>query len=64
MYFTHEQVVELNRAHQEVHEKFADIGERYFIRHYANVRAKEYATHGFGRRLGTLVRCIDRVFGA
>jgi len=62
MYFTHEQVVELNRAHQEVHEKFAEIRERYRIRNYANVRAKEYATHGFGRRLGTLVRCIDRVF--
>lgn len=41
MHFTHEQVVELNRAHSEVEEKFADIRNRYIVRNYVNVRAKE-----------------------
>jgi hypothetical protein len=62
MYFTPEKLAELNRGHGEVHEKFADVRERYFIRNYGNDRAKEHAFHGFARRLGTLVRCIDRVF--
>ena len=62
MYFTPEKLAELNRGHGEVHEKFADLRERYFIRNYGNDRAKEHVLHGFARRLGTLVRCIDRVF--
>jgi hypothetical protein len=62
MYFTHEQAEELTRAHSEVRDKFADISKRYISRNYANARAKEYATYGFARRLGTVVRCIDRVF--
>ncbi len=62
MYFTPEKLAELNRGHGEVHENFADLRERYFIRNYGNDRAKEHAVHGFARRLGTLVRCIDRVF--
>ena len=62
MYFTHEQAEELTRAHSEVHDKFADIRNRYISRNYANARAEEYATHGFARRLGIVVRCIDNVF--
>ena len=49
-------------GHGEAHEKFADLRNRYCIRNYGHARAKEYASHGFGRRLGTLVRCIDNVF--
>jgi len=62
MYFTHEQAAELNRAHLEVQKKFANIRDQYIIRNYVSARAKEYAWHGFARRLGTVVRCIDRVF--
>lgn len=62
MYFTPEQLVELSRGQGEAHEKFADLRERYFVRNYESDRAKDYAFHGFGRRLGTLIRCIDRVF--
>ncbi len=62
MYFTPEKLAELNRGHGEVHKNFADLRERYFIRNYGNDSAKEHAVHGFARRLGTLVRCIDRVF--
>ncbi|MGH6851377.1 MAG: hypothetical protein ACREDD_13180 [Methylocella sp.] len=62
MYFAQDQLEELNRGHSKILGKFADLREKYFIRNYQNARAREYATHGFGRRLGTLVRCIDRVF--
>jgi hypothetical protein len=50
MYFTPEKRAELNRGHGEVHENFADLRERYFIRNYGNDRAKEHAVHGFARR--------------
>ncbi len=62
MYFTQDQVAELNHDHDEVRDKFADLRERYIFRNYQSAQAREHATHGFARRLGTLVRCIDNVF--
>jgi hypothetical protein len=62
MYFTQEQLEKVNRGHGEVHERFADLRQQYMIKNYRNGCAKEYAFHGFCRRLGTLVKCIDRVF--
>jgi hypothetical protein len=53
MFFAQDQLEELNHGHREIHGKLADLREKYLFRN---------ATHGFGRRLGTLVRCIDRVF--
>ena len=61
-HFTPEELAELSRGQGEAHEKFADLRERYFVRNYENDRAKDFAFHGFGRRLGTLIRCIDQVF--
>ena len=61
-YFSAEHIAKLRQAHQEVHEKFAELRQRYIIRNYKSERAREFATHGFGRRLGTLVRAIDQVY--
>jgi hypothetical protein len=61
-YFSAENLVTLNRGREEVHRKFADLRERYISRGYESGRAREYAMHGFGRRLGILVRAIDQVF--
>jgi hypothetical protein len=33
-----------------------------FISQFGGSRAKEYAVHGFLRRLGTLIRCIENVY--
>ncbi len=61
-YFSAEQVAELHRGREKVHEQFAELRQSYIIRKYKSDRAHEYATHGFGRRLGTLVRAIDQVY--
>jgi hypothetical protein len=62
MYFGADQLAELARGHGEIFGKFANLRECYIVRNYREDAAREYAIHGFSRRLGTLVRCIDRVF--
>ena len=61
-FFSSDLVTELSQGRQEVHNQFVDLRGRYFSRKHKNDRSKEYATHGYGRRLGTLVRAIDQVF--
>jgi hypothetical protein len=61
-YFSAEQVAKLHQGHEDVHRQFAELRERYISRKYKSDRAREYALHGFGRRLGTLVRAIDQVY--
>lgn len=48
----------------DVHERFGVLRERYLVRVYKSLRAKEFAYNGFSRRLGTLIHCIDQVFEA
>jgi len=61
-HFSEEHLAELRQGRLEVHQQFADLRQRYITRKYKSDRAREYATHGFGRRLGTLVRAIDQVY--
>jgi hypothetical protein len=61
-YFSAENIAALHKGHEEVHRQFVDLRERYISRKYKSDRAKEYANHGFSRRLGTMVRAIDLVF--
>jgi len=61
-YFSTENLAKLQYARQEVHKQFAELRQRYITRKYRSDRAREYATHGFGRRLGTLVRAIEQVY--
>jgi hypothetical protein len=61
-YFSAEKVAELNSGREQVHKQFADLRERYILRKYKSDRGREYALHGFSRRLGTLVRAIDQVY--
>jgi hypothetical protein len=60
--FGADQLAELARGHDEIQGKHTELQKRYIGRNYRNKDAREFAIHGFGRRLGTLVRCIDRVF--
>ena len=60
--FSAEQIAELREGRLRVHKQFADLRQSYIVREYKSARAYEYATQGFGRRLGTLVRAIDRVY--
>lgn len=62
MYFTEDQVADLYEGVDEVGEKFRDLRERFVLREFQNPGAREHADRGFSRRLGGLVRCIERVF--
>jgi hypothetical protein len=61
-YFPAETLAKLNRERQEIHGQYTDLNSRFISREYKSRRAREYALHGFGRRLGTLVRAIDLVY--
>jgi hypothetical protein len=61
-YFSADELQKMTVGRAEVHQQFAELREKYLIRIYKTDRAREYAFHGFARRLGTLVRAIDRVF--
>jgi hypothetical protein len=62
-YFSAENLAKLHQGRDDVHRRFAELRERYLSRKYKRERAREYAIHGFGRRLGTLVRAVDQVYG-
>lgn len=62
MSFGNKEFAELARGYAEIHGRYAALQVRYLSRHYRNEVGREYAVNGFCRRLGTLVRCIDRVF--
>ncbi|MBD9636060.1 hypothetical protein IB277_07105 [Ensifer sp. ENS07] len=62
MYFAENALNELATGFKEIEPKYLALREA-FVRHpYKTERGREYGTHGFGRRIGTLARCIQRVF--
>lgn len=61
-YFTDEALADLHREYQTVPEKLAALQHRYLEKDFQQERAKEFAHHGFIRRLKTLARCIENVF--
>jgi len=63
-YFSAEQLIALDQRRNEVSESFRALRDQCISRRFKSDRAREYARHGFGRRLGTLVHAIDQVFEA
>jgi hypothetical protein len=61
-YFPADKIKELRVGHEEVQKRFIELRQRFIARKYKNGRAHEFATHGFCRRLGTLVRALALVF--
>ena len=62
MYFSDENLKIIQSEYQTVNGKYERLFMSYVARHFTNAKAREYATHGFPRRLKILVRCIDKVF--
>lgn len=62
MFYTPEATEGLEQEYQTISGKHSALQELYFSRSYFNDQAREYAHHGFLRRLKTLVRCIERVY--
>lgn len=62
MAFTDVQIRDLFEGVGEVDEKVADLREGFVLRRFRTAEAREHADHGFARRVGSLARCIERVF--
>jgi hypothetical protein len=61
-FFSAEDVAKLQQRLTEVQRQCAELKERYIVRMYRSDRAREYASHGFCRRLDTLALAIKLVF--
>jgi hypothetical protein len=61
-YFSQKTLDELHLGRLQIREQFVVLNGRYHSRSYKSERAREYAVHGFCRRLGTLMRAVDRVY--
>jgi hypothetical protein len=61
-YFTKEQIVRLNAKLHTIQPKSNRLLLKYVEHPFSDPRAKEYAHHGFARRIQTFARCIQNVF--
>jgi hypothetical protein len=61
-YFSEKQLTELCEKRRNLVGQYLRLQLRFQARKYKSDRGREYAFHGFGRRLGILVRSIDQVF--
>lgn len=61
-YFSDNALGQLRREFDTVSGKKAVLQERYLQQHFCQDRAREFAHHGYIRRLGILARCIENVF--
>lgn len=62
MFFSQNDLQKLKEEYLKISGKHDRLLEAYLRRSYDDARAREYAHHGFSRRLKTLVRCIDNIF--
>jgi hypothetical protein len=61
-YYSEEHIALLHETFRVLPEKSRKLAEGFLVRRYGNTQAKEYALHGFVRRLYTLGRCVENTF--
>jgi hypothetical protein len=61
-YFDDKAIDHLRNGFDDVHDRFNELHGKFLARHYKSTRAREFALHGFCRRLNTMIHCIDKVF--
>jgi hypothetical protein len=61
-FFSAEDVINLNKAKDDAHQKFESLRDKLAARTYKTPRGREYAFTGLIRRLDTMIRAIDYVF--
>jgi hypothetical protein len=61
-FFGEKDILDLSNGVGDVHRRYNELQGMFLARTYKSARAREFAYHGFCRRLGTLVHCIDKVF--
>ena len=62
MFFTPAQIAEMAAECNTTSKRCQDLVQAFMMRTYAEKQAREYALHGFARRLYTLVECVEMVF--
>ena len=61
-YFTTKQLAEIRAKFKTIEGRKDRLVLKYFGYTFKNEQAREYALHGFGRRVATLARCIENTF--
>jgi len=59
--YSSQQLKQLRNGLREIPEKHHNLREAYVFRLYQTDRGREFAFHGFARRLKTLTRCLENV---
>ncbi|WP_341705020.1 hypothetical protein [Ferrovibrio sp.] len=62
MRYSEAQAAELVEEQRKVRRKHDALLLRFIKYSFKNSRAREYAHHGFMRRIGTLARCIENIY--
>lgn len=62
MYYSQEQIVQLNESFKKLKDVYIQICVDFVSIKYNDERANEHFQHGLGRRFHTLYHCINRVF--
>jgi len=60
--FTRKYLAQMREKLQTIGPKTDELLLKYVAHPFADAHAKEYAHHGFARRIQTLARCIENVF--
>lgn len=61
-YFSEEDIEKLQKGYSEVKAKYEALLLKFTMRAWQQEKAKEFAIHGFTRRLGIMRRCIDNIY--
>ena len=64
MYYSQEDIEHIRSKYELLSEKYSRLMLAYHDHQYIYPLAVEYARHGFIRRIGTLLRCIENTFVA
>jgi hypothetical protein len=59
--FSRDQVQALEEGHARLHARYTGLTQAYVAFDLTTERAREFATHGFLRRVSTMHHCIERV---
>ena len=62
MHFSDDQLENIRNEYQSIFVTYLELILDYSTHSYSNLQAKEYAIHGFSRRLMTMARCAYNIF--
>jgi hypothetical protein len=60
--FSDEAIAEMNAKVRSIESRKSRLRLRYVEHNFSDPKAREYAHHGFARRIQTLARCVENIF--